>query len=75
MEVSRFLSLERTEVCQAVFCRTEPLKALLYDGSVLPMVVGVHLHVRSADVALQTHDQTSVRLNSEPTLSQPRFKQ
>lgn len=53
MEVRRPLRGERTvRGGAALLGGAKPLEALLYDGRVLAMVVGVHLHVAGADVHL-----------------------
>jgi hypothetical protein len=50
VEVRGSLSEEGAVRGAALFRRPVPLEALLYDGGVLPVVVGVHLDVRRRDV-------------------------
>jgi hypothetical protein len=50
VEVRGPLSEEGAVRGAALFRRPVPLEALLYDGGVLPVVVGVHLDVRRRDV-------------------------
>ena len=52
VEVRRPLLVEGARRPAAVLGGAEPLEALLEDRGVLPVVVGVHLHVRRADVHL-----------------------
>lgn len=50
----RPLSEKRTVRSTALFGCPIPLEALLNDGRILPVVVGVHLHVRCRNVHLVT---------------------
>lgn len=52
MKVRRLLAEEGARLEQTIFGGAKALEALLDDGRVLAMVVGVHLHVRRADVHL-----------------------
>jgi hypothetical protein len=52
MEVGCSLAEESAIRSAALLGGPQPLKAFLDDGRVLPVVVGVHLNVRSADVHL-----------------------
>lgn len=54
VEMSGFLSEKGTGLEETVLGGAKSLKALLDDGRVLAVVVGVHLHVRSANVHLRT---------------------
>lgn len=64
MEMRRPLPEERAVRSAALFSRSVPLEPLLDDSGVLPVVVGVHLHVRSRYVHLITalFDAMIVRL-------------
>ena len=52
VEVRGALAVEGTERACTVLGGAEALEAELHDGRVLAVVVGVHLHVRRADVDL-----------------------
>lgn len=52
MKVSGSLGDEGTVIGRATLGGPKPLKALLYDGRVLTVIVGVHLHVRGGYVSL-----------------------
>ena len=54
VKVRRLLAEEGTGLQEAVLRGAKALEALLDDGRVLAVVVGVHLHVTGADVHLIT---------------------
>jgi len=54
MKMSGSLVVKVTVGSPAVFCRSESLKPLHDDSRRLPVVVGVHLDIRRADVHLVT---------------------
>lgn len=54
MKMSRSLSVKSTHRCPTILCGAESLETFLYNGRILPVIVGVHLYIRCTDVNFVT---------------------